>query len=304
MRLAISIIALIGFLFPSPVEELDPSFYLDTTKINLVALEQNIFSDITRVRTAHGLPPYDRSERLHAKAKNHSRQMALERKLEPLHLKTPADERAGINPTSFWAGMSGNIARVGTIKALGWVVEDWLQHRETRDALLSRHYNRSSVGISVDRAGVLYVTLISGEEIYHENNLARLEQSVFDAINKLRSARGRPPLLLSEKLSAVASEHSRDMALKHYFSHIDRRGRSASERLRARGVTGWQAVAENIASSKGQRDPVQSAVNGWINSPRHAAILLRPDLTHTGIGVAKALDETYYFTQVFVKWNK
>lgn len=273
----------------------------DAAKTDVEAAERALFSEINRIRADRGLPAYKFSQRLYSNAKDHSRRMALDQKLEPINLDRLNEALAGTDPLSFWARMSGNVSRVEHMDSASRIIDGWLKKNETRTALLSNQYNRSAAAASVDRAGVIYVTLLSGEEIYQENNLSALEKKVFDLVNQTRTKKGLPPLALLEPLSRVAREHSRDMAANGYFSHTDLKGRSASARLRASGITGWRASGEIIASNQGHRDSAKSAVDGWLNSPQHAAIMLRPDFTHTGVGAAKALDQTYYFTQVFIK---
>ena len=66
------------------------------------------------------------------------------------------------------------------------------------------------------------------------------------------------------------------------------------------GVTGWSAIAENIAYNAGYDDPAAFAVERWLLSTKHRENILRDEFTHSGIGVARAADGRVYFTQVFV----
>jgi uncharacterized protein YkwD len=42
-------------------------------------------------------------------------------------------------------------------------------------------------------------------------------------------------------------------------------------------------------------------MNDWMNSPGHRANILSPSYNQIGVGVAKAANGTYYWTQMFIK---
>lgn len=297
---------LLAFQIQGPVltapEDAPLSFeYVNTARFNLDAMEQELSASVNGARRARGLPAYEPSPRLWYKAKNHTRRMALDQHLESVDLKELTGGPAAADPLTFWAGTGGLTAKAAGPSALSHVVNDWLCDAEARAILLTPQYNRSAVAVSVDRAGFLYIAMIAGEEVYPERDLRRLDHRVFEAINAVRRRRGLPALTLLEPLTRTAQAHSEHMALRHLVSHTDVMGKDAVARLRAIGFSQWQSCAENIASNRGFRDPVQAAVDGWLKSPSHAAVLLRRDFTHTGIGVARSLDDTYYFTQLFIK---
>ena len=128
--------------------------------------------------------------------------------------------------------------------------------------------------------------------------LPNLEARVFEAVNRERLARGRPPLSLRADLTEVARRHNRDMIRRGELSHIASDGRRLEERLSRRG---WVAAGENLARNRGFDDPVNEAVRGWINSPTHAANLFNSEFRETGIAVqANPKDGYLYFTQIFV----
>jgi uncharacterized protein YkwD len=58
-----------------------------------------------------------------------------------------------------------------------------------------------------------------------------------------------------------------------------------------------RSFAENVAYNYGMADPVEIAVNGWINSPGHRKNLLS-NTNLCGIAVY-CLAGRYYFTQLF-----
>lgn len=126
------------------------------------------------------------------------------------------------------------------------------------------------------------------------------EQRVFDLINQARRSQGLPPLALDGELCRIARSHSSDMATQKFINHTNRGGLDAAERARQAGVSGWRALGENIALNQGYDDPAAFAVERWMKSVKHRANITNGMWTHTGLGVARAADGTFYFTQVFV----
>ena len=126
------------------------------------------------------------------------------------------------------------------------------------------------------------------------------EQRAFDLINAQRQRSGESPLVWDAELTRMAREHSENMAARNFFDHTDPQGRNMTMRARDGGVTGWSAIAENIAYNAGYDDPAAFAVERWLISAKHRENILREGFTHSGIGVARAADGRIFFTQVFV----
>lgn len=62
----------------------------------------------------------------------------------------------------------------------------------------------------------------------------------------------------------------------------------------------WRIVGENLARVKTKPgNEVNFTVNGWMNSEKHRANILRPEYTEGAVGVAKMTDGTTYLVQVF-----
>lgn len=59
-------------------------------------------------------------------------------------------------------------------------------------------------------------------------------------------------------------------------------------------------MGENIGHNSGYQDVAAAAVEGWLRSPAHRAEMLDREYSHSGIGVARAADGSFYITQVFV----
>ena len=91
------------------------------------------------------------------------------------------------------------------------------------------------------------------------------------------------------------------MARGGYLSHTDPDGLDLRGRADVLGLHGWKALGENIAYNQGYSDPTAFAVERWMVSEKHRENILNDEFTHAGLGVARASDGTYYFTQVFMR---
>lgn len=62
----------------------------------------------------------------------------------------------------------------------------------------------------------------------------------------------------------------------------------------------YRQVAENVAYNFGYSDPVEQAVEGWIESPGHEQNM-SGNYEISGMGIAVNAEGEYYFTQLFVR---
>ena len=132
---------------------------------------------------------------------------------------------------------------------------------------------------------------------------AELEERAFDLINTERRVRGLKPLKWSDDLSALAREHSQNMAGGNFFSHRGQDGSFVDDRAEQLGMSNWAAIGENIAFIRGFEQPADLAVEKWMKSPSHRNNLLSPRWREAAIGVAVGENGTLYFTQVFILRN-
>jgi uncharacterized protein YkwD len=127
------------------------------------------------------------------------------------------------------------------------------------------------------------------------------ERRAFELINQERQRRGLSPLAWDGNLVRLARFHSQNMARGGYLSHVERDGLDLEGRAQALGLHGWKTLGENIAYNQGYDDPTAFAVERWMVSEKHRENALNADYTHAGVGIARAADGTYYFTQVFMR---
>jgi uncharacterized protein YkwD len=121
------------------------------------------------------------------------------------------------------------------------------------------------------------------------------ESQVVALTNTQRRAQGCPPLAVNSTLTSLARAHSRDMAARGFFDHVNPDGRSPSDRMIAAGYR-YRMAAENIAA--GQRTP-REVVTAWMNSPGHRANILNCSLRQIGVGYATGGPYGSYWTQDF-----
>ena len=127
------------------------------------------------------------------------------------------------------------------------------------------------------------------------------ERRAFDLVNRERQRRGLSPLAWDGNLVRLARYHSQNMAQGGYLSHVDRNGLDLRARAQALGLRGWKTIGENIAYNQGYDDPTAFAVERWMVSEKHRENAMSEEYTHAAVGIARAADGTYYFTQIFMR---
>ncbi|MEK6682561.1 MAG: CAP domain-containing protein [Nitrospirota bacterium] len=127
-----------------------------------------------------------------------------------------------------------------------------------------------------------------------------MENRLFDMVNSERRAKGLPLLKSDAKLQKAARAHSRDMIKRKFFDHTNPDKQTVGDRLKIAKIK-WTMAAENIASNKNMDDPVESAFEDWLKSSSHYKNIINAGYELSGIGIAQAQDNAFYFTQVFVK---
>ena len=128
-------------------------------------------------------------------------------------------------------------------------------------------------------------------------SLRVLETEVYNLVNTYRRSRDLPPLVLSDEVAAIARQHSQAIASGQIpFSHDGFEARARQ----LQGAVTYRSIAENIASNQGFDRPSERAVAGWVKSSGHQRNILG-SFDRTGIGIARAGDGTYYFTQLFIQ---
>lgn len=143
---------------------------------------------------------------------------------------------------------------------------------------------------------VKYLLLV----VFLPGSRLRKEWQMLIYLNRDRKDFGLSPLRMQFDLRNVAREHSKDMARKDYFDHVNFKGDTPADRLSVARITD-ATTGENLAKIGGYPEPVKEAEEGLMKSPGHRANILNKNFNCVGIGVVKSKDKVFYFTQNFAK---
>jgi uncharacterized protein YkwD len=134
-------------------------------------------------------------------------------------------------------------------------------------------------------------------------DLSRAAEQVIDLTNQFRRAEGRGAVTANAKLTAAARDFAAFMARTGKYGH-DADGRDPAARVKQQGYD-YCLVAENIAyafrtTGFTTDELAKQFVEGWKDSPPHRKNMLDPDMTETGVGIARSADTgNYYAVQLF-----
>lgn len=128
----------------------------------------------------------------------------------------------------------------------------------------------------------------------------KLAVEILWLLNKERADLGLEPLLLDPKLSALAKEHSEDMAQKDYLAHRDKNGCNLTCRITEAEYAAL-AWAENIVFLENEyllttKAEAREMMESWMGSGGHRKNIENSEYTHVGIGVARSGDRVYVTT--------
>jgi len=153
-----------------------------------------------------------------------------------------------------------------------------------------------------------------------------LEPLIHDMVNEIRHERGLGLLFQDHDLNLIALAHSKDMAKRNFFSHINPDGSSPDDRARLAGFTCEIRVGKTVYSMgenlgkvsiyEGYRfDPdsgevmeydmrsdeaiAKSVVTAWMESPGHRENVLREFWEAEGLGIHITQDGMVLVTQLF-----
>jgi uncharacterized protein YkwD len=126
------------------------------------------------------------------------------------------------------------------------------------------------------------------------------EGQVRGLINGIRASNGLSALATNGSLASAAREHSQDMASNGYFSHYGLNGSGPDSRAKANGYS-FSMIGEDIYAGNMNLNSPSAAVNAWMNSAEHKAIILNGSFTEIGVGYWCDPNSAYegYFTADF-----
>jgi uncharacterized protein YkwD len=107
-------------------------------------------------------------------------------------------------------------------------------------------------------------------------------RAVLSEINQTRAANGCGPVAADPQLTASAARQANDMLKNGVQGHIGSDGSSLVQRVTDAGYAPYARVGEIIFWSTDANSAPATAVNWWMNSPGHRAIITDCALTDAG----------------------
>lgn len=132
-------------------------------------------------------------------------------------------------------------------------------------------------------------------------DIPTVEAAIFEMTNSYRSGQKLAPVGPSPALAAAARTFADYLARTNSFAH-DAGGTTLQQRATSAGYD-YCEISENLArslDSRGfeSRKLAQATVEGWINSPGHRHNIEAPNVTETGVAVARVPDKHPKFVVV------
>jgi uncharacterized protein YkwD len=133
-----------------------------------------------------------------------------------------------------------------------------------------------------------------------DTRMTDMERRAFDLVNELRRREGLPGLAIATNLIPVARGHSEYMARYGFFGHVTPGGQGPADRVNEAGIP-FAYVGENLARNSGYADPAAEAARSWSQNATHWDVLINPVYEAAAVGVARASNGMWYFTQIFIQ---
>jgi len=130
-----------------------------------------------------------------------------------------------------------------------------------------------------------------------DNDAGRIQFSMQDGINSLRSVKGLAPVQLNAQLNAAAATHSRDMAVQNRPWHFGSDGSSPIDRVRRVGFTGT-LLGENISETF---ESELETLGGWMEVPATRDVILNPQAQEMGFSWFQEDNGKIWWTLVMAK---
>ncbi|RAV13535.1 CAP domain-containing protein [Mycolicibacterium sp. GF69] len=111
--------------------------------------------------------------------------------------------------------------------------------------------------------------------------------ALLNQINATRATNGCGPVASNPQLSAAAARQANDMLANNVRSHTGSDGSSVGQRINAAGYTTYSKAGEIIFWSTGVGAVPAAAVDWWMNSPGHRAIITDCGMTEAGVAVVR-----------------
>ena len=114
--------------------------------------------------------------------------------------------------------------------------------------------------------------------------------AVLNQINATRAANGCGPVVASPTLTAAAARQANDMLANGVRNHTGSDGSSVVQRVTDAGYSPYSKLGEVIFWGTGLGGAPAAAVDWWMNSPGHRAIITDCAMTDAGFAVVSSGD--------------
>jgi uncharacterized protein YkwD len=115
--------------------------------------------------------------------------------------------------------------------------------------------------------------------------------AVLSQINETRAAHGCGPVAANPQLTAAAARHANDVQQTGTMGHTGSDGSSFVQRVTDAGYAPYVALGEVVFWGTGSSGSAAAAVNSWMNSPGHRAIITDCAFTDAGFSTVRRGDE-------------
>ena len=115
--------------------------------------------------------------------------------------------------------------------------------------------------------------------------------ALLEEINATRAANGCGPVSTDPQLTVAAARQSNDMLENGVMNHTGSDGSSPVQRVTDAGYAPYATVGEIVFWGTGTAGSSAAAVNWWMNSPGHRAIITDCKLTDAGFSAVSNGDK-------------
>lgn len=116
--------------------------------------------------------------------------------------------------------------------------------------------------------------------------------ALLNQINATRAANGCAPVAANPQLTAAAARQANDMLANGVTGHTGSDGSSVGQRISDAGYAPYTNFGEIIFWSTGAGGAPAEAVNWWMTSPAHRAIITDCGMTDAGFSVVTSGNRT------------
>jgi uncharacterized protein YkwD len=111
---------------------------------------------------------------------------------------------------------------------------------------------------------------------------------LLNQINATRAANGCGPVAPNPQLTVSAARHAKDMLANGVQAHTGSDGSSPAQRVTDAGYAPYADLGEIVFWATGLGGTPVAAVNWWMNSAGHRAIITDCELTEAGFAVLRS----------------